>query len=191
LKTVIGILVVVLLIALGVGAYFIIRGKTYTVSLPAPPGYEEAGEDLFEDAEKSLKSGGGDFKLDYLFINSTMTSFIFVAHQRFFLEETPPDDPDAAEEYYLENRDEIMADLNVGLTEEDVGGNIGEYSVESIAAGDTGLRIKLSLTIEQTQMDMDMLLVVKGKTMFMVIVQTFGSDASETMEYIKENIRFE
>jgi len=192
-KVIVGVLVVLLVAAIGVGAYFLIRGKTYTVSVPTPPGYEEASQSDFEAAEESIKSETEDAALDYLFINSTGDSFVFVAHQKFYLTETPPDDPEEAERYYNENRDELMDEMNLGFETSGMGGNLDveEYETMRLGSGDTALHFVISMNIQDITLDMDSFLVVKGKTMFMVIVQGFGTaDLEETLDYIAQNISF-
>ena len=193
-KVIIGILVILLVVIVGVTAFFLIRGKTYSVSVPAPPGYEAADEQTLEAAKESMHDEAEDADLDYLFVNGAGTSFVFVAHQRFYLTETPPDDPEEAERYYNEHKNELMEEMNLGF--ETAGGMsgdiaVGDYETMRLGTGDTALHFSMSLTVQGVSMDMETLIVVKGKTMFMVIVQGFeDTGLRSALDYLAQNITF-
>ncbi|MBN2025429.1 MAG: hypothetical protein JW854_01515 [Actinobacteria bacterium] len=192
-KIIIGVLVILLVVIIAVGAFFLLRGKTYSVEVPTPPGYKEASESDFDSARESIESGSGDAALDYLFINNAGDSFVFVAHQDFFLEELPPEDPEEAERYYNENRDEILSDMNLGFETSGVPGSldVDEYNTMSLGSGDTALHFAISMNIQDLTMTMDAFIAVKGKTMFMVIVQGFGTaNLRDTLDHIAQNITF-
>jgi hypothetical protein len=193
-KAVIAVLVVILIVIAGVAAVVMLRGASYSIDVPVPPGYKEADATTFNAAQKDLRAGGTDADLDRLFVSEGGTGMVFVAHQTFYLAETPPGDPEEAARYYNENKQEILDEMNLGF--EMAGGasggmEIGRYETIRLGTGDTALRMTLAITIEQFSMKADMIMVVKGKTLFMIMVQGFGNeDFEETVGFLAQNINF-
>lgn len=193
LKLIIGVLVVVLVVAVGIGAFFILRGANYSVDLSVPPGYTTASESEFKAMEDGLKSSESDAELDYMFVNEDSTRIIVVGHQDFFLEELPPDDPEGAEQYYYENKDEILEGFAEGFQQGlGTGADVDNYSVEFLDSGDATLHLNINVSLNQQSMAVDIFIMVKGNSMFLVIVQGLGnSNPGKTFDFIKQNISFE
>lgn len=194
-KIVIGILVAVLIAVVGVGAYFLTRGKTYDITVPAPPGYEVADQEMLDELKKSLQSGSDEIVLDQVFMDATMTNFIIVAHQDIPVSlgsDTPSgDDPEEMEEWFYENKEEWIDAFNTGIIEgSGVPSEIDLYQVERLATGDAVLHMVTTLDLMGTAFTVETLWVIKGRSAFFLMVEGLNP-GSDTVDFLKENITFQ
>ena len=66
MKIIIGVLIGLLVVIIGVGAYFLTRGKTYDIKVTAPPGYEVADQEFLEELKDTMEASSADIEVDEL-----------------------------------------------------------------------------------------------------------------------------
>lgn len=193
-KVVIAALILVVLVVLAVGAYFLLRPDLYSIEVPTPPGYQVAGDDVVDDLKETMDTGTDDVEIDYLFTDASMSNFVIVARQDIptvFSSDAPPsDDPEAMEEWYYENEDEWVDAFKEGIA---MGGGISSdmdiYEVEQMATGDPVLHMAMTMQVMNTPFYLDTLWIVKGDSAFFIIVEGLNRNP-DTIEFLKENITF-
>ena len=197
-KVIIGVLVVLLVVIVGVAAFFFLRGKTYNIHVPPPPGYKEADPEMVEDLKKTMSEGSEDIEIDEIYIDDSMTNFVIVASMDIppsLASDTPPgDDPEEMEQWFYETKDEWVEAFNLGLVE-GAGGvgmsaNVDVYEVERLATGDAVLHIATTIDLMQASFKIDVLWIIKGNSAFFVVVEGLNPGA-KTLESLKESITFE
>ena len=193
LKVIIGVLVAVLVVALAIGAFFLLRGKTYSIDVPAPPGYQAADEDIFREMQESMESGEEDIVLDAVFTDSTGQNIIMVLHEDILFLDTPSgDDPDEMEQYLNDNKEEISQEFNTGIMSggaEDT--RLEKYEVGRLAAGDAYLYMVTSIDMMGTTLRLDSMWIFKGDSAFAIIISGVNPRSSEIVEFLEANITFE
>ncbi len=196
-KIVIGALVVVLIVIVAVGAFYLTRGKTYGINVSAPPGYQEASQDLFDEFNDSMKEGSGDIAAEALFVDNSQSNFVMVASMDMppAIGEKPPsgDDPEEMEEWFYDNRDEWEEAFNTSFAE-GLGGmgsvDADLYQVERLATGDAVLHMATSVSLMDTSFNVETLWIIKERSVFFIAIM--GTDTgSQTVESLKESVTFE
>ncbi len=194
-KVVIGVLVVVLVVVVGVGAYLLTRGETYDIVFSTPPGYQEADQEMIEDIEEAMGSGSEEIVIDGFFLDAGSTNSVIVAHldtNSIFGTDAPSgDDPEEMEEWFYGHEQEQIDEFNSGIMQ-GVGhsGEIDLYEVERMATGDAVLHMTASIDVMGTTFMMDSLFIIKERTAFLIMFQ--GSDSGkDTLEFFKDTVTFE
>ncbi len=193
-KIIIGVLVLLLIVILGVGAFFYLKGKTYSIEFPPPPGFSEAEEELVEELKETMEEGDDDIVVDKLLIDAGMSNFVIAVHSDIPVSpavDTPSgDDPEEMEEWFYDNEDEWVESFNTGIIEgAGVPSEIDLYQVERLATGDAVLHMVTSLDMMGTPFTVEVLWVIKGRTAFAVILEGLSIE-NDTVEFLKENIAF-
>ena len=193
LKVIIGILVGVLVVAVAVGAFFLLRGKTYSIDVPAPPGYQQADEDVFNEMKESMEAESDDVVLDAVYYDSTQQNLVMVLHEDILFMDAPSgDDPDEMEQYFLDNKEEISREFNTGI----MSGGGGEtrlqsYEVGRLAAGDAYLHMVTSVDLMGTTLALNSMWIFKGDSAFAIIITGTNPRSSEIVGFLEQNITFE
>jgi hypothetical protein len=193
-KIVIGVLIAGLLAIITVGAFFLFRGKTYSIEAPQPPGYEVADQELLDEMDEAMEASQEDIEVDALFVDASISNFVIVAHQNVpvsFGSDTPSgDDPEEMEAWFYEHEDEWVDAFNAGIMAgAGVPSGIDLYQVERLATGDAVLHMATSIDVMDTSFKVETLWVIKGRTAFFIMVEGL-SPRSDTIEFLKENITF-
>lgn len=196
-KIIVGALVALLVIIIGVGAFYLTRGKTYNIKASPPPGYQEASEELFDDFNETMKEGSEDIEVDELFVDNGQTNFIIVASMDMppTIGEKPPsgDDPEEMEQWFYDNRDEWEDAFNSSFTEGTGGmGSVESdlFQVERLATGDAVLHMATTVGFMNDSIAVETLWAIKGRTVFFIALMG-KSPSSQTVESLKESITFE
>lgn len=196
-KIIIGALVALLIVVVGVGAYFLTRGKTYDIVCSAPPGYQEADQELLDELKETMEAGSEDIAVDGLYMDAAMTNFLIVAHQDMssLLGTDAPsgEDPEEMEEWFYANKDEWVEAFNTGIIEgAGMPSEVDLYQVERLATGDAVLHMATSIAVPGmgTSLKIESLWIIKERTAFLVMLQGL-SPSQDTIEFLKENITFE
>ncbi len=189
------VLVVALaVIAAGLLTFFLLRGKTYTIKVPTPPGYAKAGEDMMEEARKSLEGSEKGITLDEAFIDESNVNFIFVIHQDVPFSGAPSGkDPEEMERYFYEHKDEWTEAFNSGLFEagSDLNPELERYEVIRLACGDAALHMTTSLGIQQYSFLVDTLWIIKESSAFAIVVEGMDPQGDKVVEFLRQNVTFE
>jgi len=195
-KIIIGVLVALLVVIIGVGAYFLMRGKTYDINVSPPPGYKEASPEMLDQFKESMSEGSDDIEVDAVYLDNSMGNFIIVASMDMplLIKDKPPsgDDPQEMEEWFYEYQDEWEEAFNSSFV-----GDVGMagavttelYQVERLAVGDAVLHMTISVSALNTTMTMDTLWIMKGRSAFFIALMG-ESPSSQTIEALKESISF-
>lgn len=180
-------------IAAGLLAFFIMRGKTYTITVPPPPGYTEASGNMIDEARKSLEGGGKGIGLDEVFIDASETNFVFVMHQNVPFTDAPSgEDPDEMERYFYDSKDEWTEAFASGILEagQEFAPELERYEVIRMASGDAALHMTTSLGIQQYSFTVDTLWIIKEKSAFTIVVEGLDPNGEEIVEFLSENVTF-
>jgi hypothetical protein len=193
-KIIIGVLIALLVVVVGAGAYFLTRGKTYDIVVSAPPGYEVPDQEMMDELKDTMEESSQDIVVDELFNDASMTNFIIVAHQDIpstFGSDTPSgDDPEEMEEWFYEHKQEWIDAFNSGIIEgAGVPSGIDLYQVERLATGDAVLHMNTSLDVMGTTFVVETLWVIKGRTAFFILAEGLNP-GKDTVEFLKENVTF-
>jgi hypothetical protein len=193
LKVIIGILVGVLVVAVAIGAFFLLRGKTYDIDVSAPPGYREAEEDAFREMQESMETEEDDIVLDAVFFDSTGQNFIMVLHEDVLFQDVPSgDDPEEMEQYFLDNEQELSEEFNTSIISSGAGGSmLEEYEVGRLAAGDAYLHMVTSVDMMGATLKLDSMWIFKGDSAFAIVITGVNPRSAEIVEFFEENITFE
>lgn len=194
-KALIGVLVALLVVVVGVGAYFLTRGKSYGITVPVPPGYSEAEQSLLDDFEETMKSSPEEIRMDEIYVDSSMTNFVIVAHMNIpstFGSDIPAgNDPDEMEEWFYKHKDEWVEDFNAGIMEgSGLPSDVDVYEVERMGSGDAVLHMVSSFQMMDISFAVDTLWIIKGKSAFFIIVEGLNP-SPDTVEFLMQNITFE
>jgi hypothetical protein len=189
---IIGVLVAVLVVAVAVGAFFLLKGKTYSINVPAPPGYQAASEEEFRLMKESME-GEDDIELEAVFYDSTGQNIVMVLHEDVLFRDTPSgDDPEEMEQYLLDNKEEISREFNTGIMEGGGGTTtLDVYEVGRLAAGDAYLYMVTSVDMMGATLRLDSMWIFKGDSAFAVIISGANPRAAEIVEFLEDNIAFE
>ncbi len=193
IKVIIGALVGVLIVAVAVGAFFLMRGKTYAIDVPAPPGYHAASEEEFRSAKEDMETGEDDIVLEALFYDSTRQNLIMVLHEDvLFLDAPSGDDPEEMEQYFLDNKDELSQQFNTGIMEGGGGlTTLDKYEVGRLAVGDAYLYMVTSIDMNGGTLRLDSMWIFKGDSAFAIIITGVNPRVTEIVEFLEENVTFE
>ncbi|MEW6554400.1 MAG: hypothetical protein AB1384_08955 [Actinomycetota bacterium] len=196
-RVVVMALVLVLLVALGVGAYFLLRSEYYSIEVPTPPGFEPASDDLVDELKEAVESSSDteDVEVDYVFTDASESNFIFVARRdipvTLSTDAPPSGDPEAVEEWYYENQDEWIEELRAEIAMSGIiSSEVALYEVERLATGDATLHMAMTASGFNTPtLYIDILWIIKGDTAFFILVEGLNSNP-KTIDFLKENITF-
>jgi hypothetical protein len=197
-KIIIGVLVALLVVIIGVGAYFLTRGKTYDINVSPPPGYEEASQEMLDEFKETMSESSEDIEVNELFVDSTQSNFIIVASMDIppSLTDNPPsgDDPEEMEDWFYEHEEEWQDAFSGGLVE-GMGGtgaslDSDTFEVERLATGDAVLHMATTVSVMNASFTIDTLWIIKGNSAFFMAVMGLNP-GSDTAEYLKNNVSFE
>ena len=197
-KVIIGVLVVLLVVIVGVAAFFFLQGKTYNINVPPPPGYKEADQEMVDELKDTMSEGSEDIEIDEIYIDDSTTNFVIVASMDIppsLGSDTPSgEDPEEMEEWFYDNKGEWVEAFNTGLVQ-GAGGlgasaGIDLYEVERLVSGDAALHIATTIDLGQASFIVDTLWIIKGDSAFFVVVEGLNPGA-KTLESLKESITFE
>ncbi len=189
------VLVVALaVIAAGLLAFFLLRGRTYTIKVDPPPGYSRADEDMVREAEKGLADSAKGVSLDEVFIDDSRTNFVFVLHQDVPFSDAPSGkDPDEMEKYFYDHKDEWTEAFSSGMLEAqpDLNPRLEKYEVIRLAGGEAALHMTTSIGIQQYAFTVDTLWIIKESSAFAIVVEGLDPNGVEVIEFMRQNVTFE
>lgn len=185
---------VLVVIAAGLVAFFLTRGRTYTIKVPTPPGYSKADDEMIEEAKKSFKGDAKSITIDALFVDEANTNFVFVLHQDVPFSDAPSGkDPEEMERYFYEHKDEWTEAFASGILEagSDLNPQLEKYEVIRLASGDAALHMTTSLDIQQYSFLVETMWIIKESSAFAIVIEGLDPDGSEVVEFLRQNISFE
>ena len=192
-KAGIGLAVGLVVIIAGLLSFFLLRGKTYTINVPVPPGYARADEKMMDEAKKSLQETAEGVVLDEAFIDEVNTNFVFVLHRDVPFSDAPSGkDPEEMERYFYEHKDEWVEAFASGIVESgpELSPQLEKYEVLRMDSGDAALHMTTSLGIQQYSFTVDTLWIIKESSAFAVVVEGLDPRGEEVIEFLLENITF-
>lgn len=193
-KAIIGVLILVVIVVLAVGAYFFLRSDYYKIEVSIPPGYKQADDYMISEVEELMESELEDFELDYLWIDDSMSNVIFIYHMdipAFSTGAPPSDDPDEMEEWFYENEEEWVDEFETGaVLQGGLAPDTNLYQVERLTTGDAVLHMAMSMNMMNTPYYTDILVIIKGDTAFFIRLEGLSNNL-KTVEFLEQNITFE
>jgi hypothetical protein len=188
--------IVALLVFLGLlsGGIFLIMNKSAKIVVPMPPDFEEATKAELKAMEGSMQSSSEDSVIDCYYVHQNGDGLVVAFHQKSFLAEKPPSDPDQMQEYYDRNKDEIVRGLNMGAQQagSGVSAELGDYEVVTLACGESALRMTMDISMGRNSLYMEMLMLFKGSSGYGILFEAPDDAlADETMQFLRDNISFE
>lgn len=180
-----------IVVAIGVIAYFTMGGSP-TVKLPTPPGWEPAGEEMFEKYETLISEGGVELTIDYLFSDGSLSNSVAIVHGNYLLMQTPESDElEDVKAFYEQHREEIMDEIEAGYGGQGISYEVEEYEVVELACGSAALRVRITLRSVGAAVVQDYLIFIKDGTEYTALVTLTGLvGGEEEMDFLIDNISF-
>lgn len=194
-RVLLGIVAALVFLGLCGAGLFLILHKSTKIDVPMPPGYQDASQAEKNSMESGIKSESKDSVLDCFYTAPDAASLVVAFHtDSGIFAEKPPSDPEKMREYYDEHKDEITGEFSgrmVKAGELSVGASLEGYKVVTLACGDSGLDITMTLNVSRNSVYMELLIIFKGNAGFAVMYEAADdSGAEETMQFLKDNITF-
>jgi hypothetical protein len=181
------------ILIIGGAAIFVVFHKSPSIVMPVPPGFREASDKEIDTIKSSAEDSSRKTEIDFAFISESGFSAVVGAHLDALVSDMPSGgDLEAAREFYEDNKSEIMSQFNFGLrTAGGMEGDLKLYEVEQLKCGEVALHMQLGLDMEGFQMAVDLFIISKQSTAFLVTVQGIGSsNPQKTLDFVTENLSF-
>jgi hypothetical protein len=191
-RVLIGILAIIGIIVIGGAALYLTLGKSATIQVPIPPGWENAPESQRAELEASSSQQGQDVTIDYLFSDGSLANFIAVGHGKAYIMDSPSsNDLKDIEDFFTRHKDELKGEFE--MTYKAMGANFAlkSYEVKEMSCGIPALLMSITASNEGTYISQDFLFSFKDNTMYFAIVNKMGSKTDQQeLDYLVENISF-
>lgn len=184
------ILGVVALIAIFAFVYF---KSAPTITVPTPPGWEKASEDVLEETEEVFSEGEYPATVDYLFSDGTLSNAIVVYHGDTFLMDTPDSEShEDVKAFYEEHEDEYMNEFDVAYSGLGASYDVQNYEVRELACSVSALHVTIKVSGNNAMLTQDILDFFKDGTEFNVTISKMENTSNqEEVDFFIENISFE
>lgn len=186
------IVIVMLVFIVVVGAaLYLSLGRSASIGIPAPPGFETADEINYEATESGLTESGA--VLDGLFINYDSGVMITAFHADIPYPDAPDgDDSEELENFFNEKKAEFTANSTKAFENNPVlQAFVYTYKTVRIACGATALHMSVGITggMDPDSMTVDILVIIKGDTVYEIIIEGPYSDSrDEVLQFLMDNI---
>jgi len=182
--------VLAVIVIAGAVIYFTM-GKSATINVPTPPGWEPADEKAVANFEESSPKGQ-NFKVDCMFSDGTLANTIVIYHGKGYIMDAPDSESyEDMKKFFEKHEDEYMDQLKSSYEAYGVSWKINDKEIVEMNSGISAIHLGLTAQGQGVSVTQDLMIFYRNDMEYAVLINKLGNESNEEeIDFLMKNISF-